>query len=683
LLAVAGVLSLLAARVAESQLSPEDIQPPTVAVTSPAAGSTLKGTVAVSVSATDNVGVVRVDLLVNGVTAASSMTAPYAFSWDSTTVADGSVMLTAAAYDAAGNAASAVVNGTVANTTTSAVTAASTSAASTSSTLTVSSSNPSSGVSVRVYPLDQSGLGDGTASLTRSYSTNARVWLSAALRSGSNYFVKWQKDGVDYDNASTTSVVMDASHTLTAIYETPSCTGVAVYPGVNSLQNAVAAWPAGTTFCLKAGVHRMTVRIIARSNDQYIGETGAILNGSQVVSAFTQVGSYWVASGQTQQEPPFAATAGGWPECLATAPACIYPEKVLFDGQDLWQVSSLAQLSSGSFYFDYTNHQIYLADNPTGHLVEATNGSGGIIGYSGGGSDSVTVKNLIFEKFGGGEVTGYEHNALKAVNGWSVVNNEFRQISFMAVANFGTGVVRNNSIHHNGRYGVVGGGTIEGNILAYNNTDGWVTGTDAGPAKFHGTNGLALRGNIVTNNQGRGLWTDYDNINVTYENNIIADNVEMGILHEASCAAVIRNNVLRGNNSLFPGKPISAGGQIFTRASKDVQIYGNDVTAILPGVNGIGVYGDFTNGVPQSYTGPNCGTIQSQNVQVHDNVVRLDVGQTHGELWAGSAYGNTFTNNTYYLKNLAGTYFYYQGGPWTSSQFQAQGADTTGKFLQW
>jgi hypothetical protein len=478
--------------------------------------------------------------------------------------------------------------------------------------------------------------------------------------------------------------VMDANHTLSAVYQTPACTGVAVYPGVDSLKNAVASWPAGSTFCLKAGVHRMTSRVLARTNDKYIGETGAILNGSKVLTSFVQVGSYWVASGQTQQETPFPATVtGGWSECVATAPACIYPEMVFLDGKDLWQVTSLAALTPGSFYFDYAGNQIYLADNPTGHLVEATTGSGGIIGYTGGTSNSVTVQNLVFEKFGGGEVTGYEHNALKAVTGWLVENNEFRLISFMAVANFGNGIVRNNYIHHNGRYGVVGSGTFLGNVISYNNTHGWATGTDAGSAKFHGTIGLVLKGNIVSNNMSRGLWTDFDNINVTYENNVIENNYQMGILHEVGCAAVIRYNVLRGNNYAFPGKSISSGGQIFTRSSKDVQIYGNDVTALLPGVNGIGVYSDSVNGVLQSYTGTNCGTISLQNIQVHDNVVRLDTGQQHGNIGGGSAYGIAFSNNTYYLRDLTAKYFYYQGGTWDKNQFQAAGADVTGKFYQW
>lgn len=81
-----------------------DTQAPSVSIASPAGGSSVSGQVAVDVSAADNVGVVRVELRVNGKTYASDTASPYQFSWDSTQVANGSHVLTAVAYDAAGNA---------------------------------------------------------------------------------------------------------------------------------------------------------------------------------------------------------------------------------------------------------------------------------------------------------------------------------------------------------------------------------------------------------------------------------------------------------------------------------------------------------------------------------------------------------------------------------------------------
>jgi hypothetical protein len=645
------------------------IQPPSVGISSPASGSTVKGTVAVSISASGAVAIARVDLKAKGLLIGSSTTAPYAFSWDTTTVPDGSVILSASAYDTAGNSATASSNETVANTPTT----------TTTPTLSVTSLNPTSGVSIRVYPADTSGLGDGTSSLSRTYQPSARIWLAAALRSGSNYFIKWQKDGVDYDTASTTSVVMDANHTFTAVYETPSCVGVSVYPGTDSIKNAVAAYPAGTTFCIKAGTHRLTTSITAQTGDKYIGETGAILNGSKILTSFQKSGSYWVATGQYQQEPTFSPSL-----CLGSAPSCIYPEKVFVDGNDLWQVTSLSTLGTGQFYFDYANAAIYLFDDPTGHLVEATTGAGGIIGYSGGSSDNVVVKNLIFEKFGGGDVIASSHNVLKAVDGWRVENNEVRFNSYIGVANYGNGAVRNNYIHHNGEYGLGGGGLIEGNTIANNNTDGFDPNNDAGGSKFLRTIGLVVRGNTASSNTGRGFWTDYDNLNAMYENNIIENNTEMGIFHEVSCAVVIRNNVARGNNSAMAGKSLWNGGQIYARSSKDMQIYGNDVTAAGPGTHGISLRG---GDAPYSTT--NCGTVQLQNIQVHDNVIRLDTGDQNGMVGGYAGYGATyniqFSNNTYYLTDLTGVYFLFDAASTVlpKEQWQALGQDVTGKFYQY
>ena len=87
---------------------PPDTTPPTVSIASPT-GGTVSNTVAVSVNAADNVGVTRVELRVNGVTVGSGTAPPWQFSWDSRTVADGPVLLTAIAYDAAGNSAESFV----------------------------------------------------------------------------------------------------------------------------------------------------------------------------------------------------------------------------------------------------------------------------------------------------------------------------------------------------------------------------------------------------------------------------------------------------------------------------------------------------------------------------------------------------------------------------------------------
>jgi len=83
-----------------------DSVPPSVNVFSPTGGSTVSGIVSVDVNATDNVGINQVSLYANGKLVGTDDIAPYQFSWDTAGVADGSITLSAAANDAAGNQAS-------------------------------------------------------------------------------------------------------------------------------------------------------------------------------------------------------------------------------------------------------------------------------------------------------------------------------------------------------------------------------------------------------------------------------------------------------------------------------------------------------------------------------------------------------------------------------------------------
>ena len=92
-----------------------DTRAPTVAITSPVSG-TVQGLVAVDVTATDNIGVTRVELWVNGALYAGDVTSPFGFTWDTTTLANGAYSLQAVAYDAAGNqGSSSTITLTVAN----------------------------------------------------------------------------------------------------------------------------------------------------------------------------------------------------------------------------------------------------------------------------------------------------------------------------------------------------------------------------------------------------------------------------------------------------------------------------------------------------------------------------------------------------------------------------------------
>jgi Big-like domain-containing protein len=76
---------------------------PTCSITSPTNGSTVSGTVTITAAATDNVGVTKVEIYVDGALRTTDTTSPYTWSWNTTTFANSSHTITAKAYDAANN----------------------------------------------------------------------------------------------------------------------------------------------------------------------------------------------------------------------------------------------------------------------------------------------------------------------------------------------------------------------------------------------------------------------------------------------------------------------------------------------------------------------------------------------------------------------------------------------------
>lgn len=159
-----------AVNAALAYVSTVDTAAPFASIAAPLDSSTVSGSVPVSVHSSDNAGVARVDLKVNGTVVATDSAAPYSFSWNSTGVANGMASLVAVAYDAAGNAgASAAVSVNVAN---------STSAAPVSDTIApvVSINNPVAGavsgtVAISVSASDNA----GAASIRTSLSIDGKV----------------------------------------------------------------------------------------------------------------------------------------------------------------------------------------------------------------------------------------------------------------------------------------------------------------------------------------------------------------------------------------------------------------------------------------------------------------------------------------------------------------------------
>jgi hypothetical protein len=85
-------------------VSNADITPPTISLTAPANGSTVSGTINLAATASDNVGVTKVEFYRDTTTlVGTSMSSPYSVSDNTASVSNGTHSYSAKAYDAAGN----------------------------------------------------------------------------------------------------------------------------------------------------------------------------------------------------------------------------------------------------------------------------------------------------------------------------------------------------------------------------------------------------------------------------------------------------------------------------------------------------------------------------------------------------------------------------------------------------
>ena len=88
----------------EEKKSEEDTTPPTVTITSPQNNSSVSEVVSITCMSSDNEGVDKVELWVNGVsTGLTDNSEPYSLDWNTTTIEDGNYKIIVRSYDTSEN----------------------------------------------------------------------------------------------------------------------------------------------------------------------------------------------------------------------------------------------------------------------------------------------------------------------------------------------------------------------------------------------------------------------------------------------------------------------------------------------------------------------------------------------------------------------------------------------------
>lgn len=222
-----------------------DTTPPTVSITSPAAGATLSAIVTVSATASDNIGVTSVHFNVDGAnTGLAIASAPYNYSLNTNTLSNGNHVLTAVASDAAGNTATSAavsvkVNNTTPDTTPPTVSLTAPAAGATVSGTVTVSANASDNVAVASVQFKLDGANVGTAGTTSPYNFS---WDTTKTTSGTHSLTA---TATDTSGNSATSTPVSVTVNNAADTTPPSVpTGLAA-TGVSSSQVSLT-WNAST-----------------------------------------------------------------------------------------------------------------------------------------------------------------------------------------------------------------------------------------------------------------------------------------------------------------------------------------------------------------------------------------------------------------------------------------------------
>jgi hypothetical protein len=354
------------------------------------------------------------------------------------------------------------------------------------------------------------------------------------------------------------------------------------------------------------------------------------------------------------------------------------------DDGPLRRVASLGDVVCHTWYLDYIAGRLYLCDDPAGHTIEL---SVARHAFYGSASD-VTIRGLVIEKYANPAQSGAIH-ALSdpgpQSHGWVIEANEIR-LNHGGGIRLGHGThVLGNKIHHNGQIGIIGGGRavlVADNEIAHNNYAGYAYDWEAGGAKFVDSQGLLVRNNYAHHNEGPGLWTDGDNVDVLYEDNRTTANKVAGILHEISFDAVIRYNTVESDGFSPRGTNLWYGAGISIEASSNVEIYGNTVVNCMNGITAI----QANRGSGQRSGKP----YLLQNLYVHDNTITQTKGSAAGITKDSSSFddsiftrwANRFQDNTYKLASLNAKCYQWMNASRSKEEWQALGNDVHGKWLE-
>ena len=496
------------------------------------------------------------------------------------------------------------------------------------------------------------------------------------------------------DFATSPLLPTSVANTLTTNYAVPtgalfvSPTGSDANAGTQAapfktINVAISKVKSGGTLVVRGGVYREGAAGYATGGTNYVirptnitvqaypGET-PWMDGTVAVTSWTKVasddykvawstpsycaGSYYTRNfaSQTSTGPCSYSDAIGGSASLGD------PQMVFVNGAEIKEVASAAQLTSTTFYYDWSAKEVHLGFDPAGKTVEVTKYPQALALYK---PSNVAIKGIGIRRYASNQYGNATGGALLLNNGSKVTLDHvvLTQNAGMGLLSWNTNTltVRSSWLSSNGFNGMNFAGSaqklattpsvrddlvVEYTHVDANNADGYSMNCtySCGASGFKGAGivGANFRFNSFSNNGGKrasGVWCDLDCVGVNIYGNQVIGNAGNGIVYEVSDKGIIASNLIKDNG----WNTVADWSYGIMMGSANTKIYNNELTNNKLGAH---LYDDSRS--PGSGTGLDSGRVgpNSVNVSMVNNVITGGAASTYTLVVTGGI--STVAGNT-------------------------------------
>lgn len=426
-----------------------------------------------------------------------------------------------------------------------------------------------------------------------------------------------------------------------------------------TIATGIAKAASGGTVVIRGGSYHESVVIPAGKTltlQSYPLE-GVWLEGSEVVPSFAASGSNYVASNWNytfDSSPTYTwaapdGTTPGWGFVSPNYPMAAHPDQVWIDGVAQKQVATLAEVSLGKFFVDYTAAKLYLGSNPTGKVVRASSLKQALNVRS---SNSI-VRGIGVQRYAPsvphmGTVT--LEKPFVVLENVSITDNS---TTGLAVASTDV-TVRNVTVARNGMLGANAAYSDRLKVIALdsysNNLERFNNSPVSGGMKIGRTRTVSVIDSTLHQNLGPGLWFDESVYDMTITGNRLTKNSGHGMSVEISAKAAILNNVFADNTG--NGVKINGTSQVqlwsntFIGNNRQINIVQDERRAANPATPGHDPRQPFPDKTMTWINGP---------VSVRNNVIAIGNGKGNcllcvedfSQEFSASQMGVTSSGNTF------------------------------------